>query len=1121
MLGFVVRRLRGRVPLAAAVLLAVLITTSVLTALVAFNSSVGEAGLRQALQGPGHARTTVAVTGEHGRDQRTKDEAALAAYRQKLFGDLPVHTDSLTRSRSYSLPPAPGNAADGTAAGGSAGTAPAQAPGAPAPTSQAPTSQAPGTQTTGAQLDLTVLADLDRARVQLLAGAWPGAATGPVQSAAPEAAVPQSLLRRLGLTEQALPAEVRLVDRSDSKPLTVRITGVYRATDPAAPYWRIDPVGGHEIEVGGFTTYGPMMVDQSAFSTAGLMQSGRGWSLDADFSGTDRATAQAVGDRARGLSEDLRSTASLGVKTELSDIMRELSDSMVVARSTLLIGALQLAVLAAAALLLVVHLIAARQESENEMLAARGASAFRLGSFTALESLLLALPAAVFAPLLTPFLVRALAGLGSSHQVTLETGISWSLWPVAVVCAFTCILLATVPSVVRGVGAALRRRAGRRQAVVSGIARNGGDLAVLALAALAYQQLDQYGGGLSPDSTGRLDVDLLLVATPTLALCAGTLVVLRLLPLVARLGAGAAARGRGLGPAMVGWQLARRPGRATGPVLLLVMAVATGVLALGQHATWTSSQRDQAAFTTAGGLRISGSHNAPMGQGGRYGSLPGGDRIVPVVRDEQPLQNGTGQLLAVDAATFGERVPVRSDLLGGKTGPEVFGTLAAPAPAGIALPGRPLRIDADVTVNQTVQTASYGSPVHPEVRLLLRDRFGLVHKVPFGELPLNGDARSSIRLGALVDAPVGSVAAPLSVVGATVAFGDRSEGEVTVRSLAVSETADGPSTAVPVPAGTGWSLKPPPPRNGGTATPPVAALASEAATADSLFTVRYHSARGIGESVRAVLTPTGTPLPAAVNGVATRDYLKAVGASVGDTLQMPFSGVVVPVKVTGVVEAVPVVGRQALVLDLGTVARALAVQDRNLPSRIEWWLPATGPGDRAPAEAAAALRGAPGSQDLALYDEVAEGLLGDPVGAAPQSALMAIAIVTAVLAAIGFAAAVAGSAHERSRDSALLLALGAPRKQVTRTVAAENAVLVGLGGIVGLALGALLVRLIVPFVVLTPAARRPVPEALVELPFGQALLFAAAIAVVPLLSAFLIGRRRRDVASRLRHVEEM
>ncbi|MEV7028066.1 ABC transporter permease, partial [Kitasatospora sp. NPDC093558] len=123
-------------------------------------------------------------------------------------------------------------------------------------------------------------------------------------------------------------------------------------------------------------------------------------------------------------------------------------------------------------------------------------------------------------------------------------------------------------------------------------------------------------------------------------------------------------------------------------------------------------------------------------------------------------------------------------------------------------------------------------------------------------------------------------------------------------------------------------------------------------------------------------------------------------------------------------------------------------------------------------------------------------------------------------AAIGFAAAVAASARERSRDSALLLALGTPRKHVTRTAAAEQTLLVALGSAVGLGLGTLLVHLIVPLVVLTPAARRPMPEAVIELPAGQALLLAAAIALVPLLSAFLTGRRRRDVAARLRHVEE-
>ncbi|MFJ2863282.1 FtsX-like permease family protein [Kitasatospora sp. NPDC087314] len=1096
MLGFVVRRLRGRLPLAAAVLLTVLVTTAVLTALVTFNSGVGQAGLRQALQGPGHARTAVVVTAEHGLDQRQKDEEALASYRQKLFGDLPVHTDSLLRSRSYGLPGGDAAAA-GAPAGGQSGTA---------------------------RADLTVLADLDRTRVGLVSGAWPGAVTGPVRSAAPQVAVPQTMLARLGLTGRALPADVQLTDRLDGAPLTVRVTGTYRAVDPFAAYWHIDPVGGHEVEIRGFTTYGPMMVDQSAFAAGGLLQSSRGWLLDADFAGVDQHTAEAIGGRAQPLADGLRNTSSLAASTELQDVVHELTSSLMVARSTLLIGALQLAVLATAALLLVVRLISTRQERENELLAARGASGTRLGGFTALESVLLALPAAVFAPLLTPFLVRVLAGLGRTHQVALDTRLSWTLWPVAVVCALLCIALASLPSLLRGAGAALRRRAGRRQAVVSGVARNGGDLAVLALAVLAYQQLDQYGGGLSTDSSGRLGVDPLLVATPTLALCAGTLVVLRLLPLVARLGARVAARGRGLGPAMVGWQLARQPARATGPVLLLVMAVATGVLALGQHATWTASQYDQASFDTAGGLRISASHTALMGQSGRYGALPGGDRLIPVDREDQVLPNGNGQVLAVDTAALADRVPFRDDLLGGVDRAKAFGTLAQPAPtgakAGVTLPGRPLRIDADLVIRQVFDGNDPHPPVPspPEVTLLLRDRFGYVHKAPFTALPVSGEQRASAPLSTLVDAPVGSVAAPLTLVGATVSFSDRVVGEVTVGRLGVSDSADGPATDVPVPAGLSWkgdavdgpALKP-------GAAPPVTVQA-EPADDGRLFTVDYVSSR---VPLRAVLGIVGAEVPSVVTGVATRDYLKLVGASVGDVVRVPFAGAVVQVRITGAVRAVPATGRDALVVDLATTARLLAAQGRTLPSRTEWWLPATGPGDRAPAELAAALRAAPGSQDVQLYDEVAEGMLSDPVGAAPQNALMAIALVTALLAAIGFVAAVAGSAHERARDAALLLALGAPRKQVTRTVAAEQALLVGLGGTAGLALGALLVHLIVPFVVLTPAARPPMPEALVELPLGRALLFAAAIAVAPLLSAFLTGRRRRDVANRLRHVEEM
>ncbi|MGY0459552.1 FtsX-like permease family protein [Kitasatospora sp. cg17-2] len=1143
MLGFVMRRLRGRLPLATAALLTVLITTAVLTALVAFQRTVGEIGQRQALQGAGHPRTTVVVNSEHGLDRRAKDDAAVADYARELFGDLPAETRGLSRSRSYGLPTGPAGGAQAAPTGKQAGTPAAPAGAVPtaagaasaAPAASAVPSAAPAD--TGAQPgatrpdDLTLLAALDRRYVQLLAGDWPAAAApgapGPVQ-----AAVPRAVLTRLGLTAEALPAEVRLTDRYGGPPLVVRVTGAYRANDPADLYWRLDPVQGREILSGGFTTYGPLLVDDTAFGapgTPGLPQNGRSWLIDADFTGVGTAAVDAVRDRVTPAGDALNRNAGLIARTELPALLKELDSGAMVARSTLLIGALQLIVLASAALLLVVHLIASRQQSENALLAARGASGARLGGYTAVEATLLALPAALLAPLLTPPLLRVLGGFGPLRHVPLDTSLHWTLWPVSIACALGCVLLAAVPALLRGAGTAVLRRAGRRQALAAGAARSGADLALLGLAVLAYQQLSQYSGGLSPDADGRLGLDPVLVATPTLALGAGTLLVLRLLPLVARLGARLAARGRGLGPALVGWQLARRPAQASGPVLLLVLGVSTGVLALGQHDTWNASQQDQASFATAGGLRIHGAHTAAIGQGSRFGALPGGDRIIPVGRQEQSLPDGShGQVLALDAAAFAERVPIRSDLLDGQDPKSLFTPLAAgtagTAPTGVPLPGKPQRIDVDLTYTPGPRPAASGddsfgpapAPRAPEAWLLLRDGHDLSFVAPVTGVPAAGDARATVDLAALTDGGLSSVSAPLSVIGLTLSLGPKDTGELTIRSLAAADRAGDPGVPATVPAGLGWTT------SGDAAERPVGVDVVPGTSDDRrLLSVRYGVGSDALNNRRAVITPAEAKPPAAIAGVATRGYLTATGSAVGATVRVPFGLTTVPVRITGEVASLPVVGDNAVLVDLGTVGRTLAAGGRETPAPAEWWLPATGPDDRTPAEAAAALRAAPGTPGLQLRDEVAADLLGDPLSAAPQNALAAIAVVTTVLAAIGFGAAGAAAAGQRSRDSALLLALGAPRRRLVRTAAAEQAVLVGLGSVVGLALGALIVHLIVPLVVLTPAARRPVPEALVALPLGTAALLAVAISAVPLLSALLGGRRRRDVAQRLRHLEEM
>lgn len=214
----------------------------------------------------------------------------------------------------------------------------------------------------------------------------------------------------------------------------------------------------------------------------------------------------------------------------------------------------------------------------------------------------------------------------------------------------------------------------------------------------------------------------------------------------------------------------------------------------------------------------------------------------------------------------------------------------------------------------------------------------------------------------------------------------------------------------------------------------------------------------------------------------------------------------------------------ALIADLATVDQVTSAARQPPLQPTEWWLPGDSPDDPIPGQAAAALRSSASGAEFQAATELATDLRTDPLGAAPQSALLALSAVAATLAAIGFAAGAAGAAGERAGEFAVLRALGTPQRRLARTTAAEQGILIALGLGVGTALGALLVQLVVPLVVLTPAAHRPVPDVLVRLPLGQVALLLLAVAALPALitvRAVLRPTRAADTAARLRFTEEM
>jgi putative ABC transport system permease protein len=124
--------------------------------------------------------------------------------------------------------------------------------------------------------------------------------------------------------------------------------------------------------------------------------------------------------------------------------------------------------------------------------------------------------------------------------------------------------------------------------------------------------------------------------------------------------------------------------------------------------------------------------------------------------------------------------------------------------------------------------------------------------------------------------------------------------------------------------------------------------------------------------------------------------------------------------------------------------------------------------------------------------------------------LLLVTALVVVVSAIGILVSMIGSSLERSRDVAIMRALGARRSHVLLTVLIEAVLLAGVGGLVGWALGHLLVAAIGPLVTTNAGvsvgifSAEPAAELLL-VPFLMVLAILAAL--LPAIAAY-----RTDVA---------
>ena len=707
------RRIRSSGLLLAGVALTVFITTAAVTAVAAFGAQVLPQGAnRQLARSPGVSMTVIGLVGAR---QAAADTAVIRAQADAALGGARYQLNSALWSDPLTI-----TAPDGLASSGAEAAAPTQ---------------------------LT-------AHAALIAGRWPaargrGGPGGPGGPGEPvETALPLPVASRLRVSPGAVLA-VR--DSNTGARTRLRVTGVYRQEDPAAPYWNLDAIWTCGASaVGCFTAGGPMVVAPGAFGSGapgapgGFGVDQASWVMVPDSGAIPPADFGAVASRVTTTETFLQQYAPLGglvVNGQLPADLTSAAGELTAARSLLAIGALLLLLPAAGALVLAGRLLAVRREEEHALLAARGATRWAMAGPALAESLLtagVAAVAGVFAGTRAADLL-ARAGLLHGDGLTLA-GIPGDAWWLAAVVLLLTAATVTYPVLRVPAPGATRVRRGR-QAMLAGAAEAGFDVALLALAGLAVWQLHDY-----TPSAGA-GVDPVVAVAPALALAAVSLIPIRLLPLASKGLNWVAAASKRIGTAMASWEISRLPVRRAGPVLLTVLAVATSTLALASYASWRQSARDQAAFTTGADLRVDTPSPVGLAAVPSITRAPGVAAAMPAVSADL----GTGSLLALDARTAGATVLLRPDLA-----PVPETTLwrmltPAGAAAGVPLPGRParLRLTAQAVppsgVPEPPRSAAAGAyPAFAEVA----DSLGDVFALPAGSLPPDGrDHTLTVPLG--------------------------------------------------------------------------------------------------------------------------------------------------------------------------------------------------------------------------------------------------------------------------------------------------------------------------------------------------------------------------------------
>jgi uncharacterized membrane protein len=998
----------------------------------------------------------------------------------------------------------------------------------------------------------------------LVEGDWPGESGSPSEPI--QVVVVDAVARELRL---GVGDELSLVSHSGDQavPVPARLVGTFTIDAPDDPYWNGDQrlLTGIE-ENGSYRTFGPFLTTRNdLLQHAGVTALHLQWRADPSFQRLTLDAAVQLRTRLEALPVRLQTVIgrAFAVTTGLAAILREAERSLLVSRTGVLLLMAQLAILAAYAIILTASLLVDHRRIDTALLRSRGAGPPQVALLALAEGLLLAIPAVLAAPWLAVKvldLLNVVGPLADAHlhivpQVTLDGYVA------AGVAGIACVALLVLPATLAARGFAEEQGGLSRQETRTFGQRMGLDIALLAVTGIALWQLRLYGAPLTTTVRGSLGLDPLLVAAPAIAMMAGGVVALRILPLLAQAAESAVSRGRDLVASLGSRQLARRPLRYTRSGLLLMLAMSMGVFALSYTATWATSQRDQAAYQSGADVRVlpdSSANGLPAWALPRaYAGLAGIAKASPVERIPDGILFAgatSADLLALDADTAAGIVLFRGDE-SARPLSEMMQSLrqGRPTPrlATMSDGATYLRIVVRLDIGSISQVefdpnTGEGSfkPLDPgallDVRVrasaIVRDAGGLLYSVTSSAVPPVGPETAVVlplepapgRVSGAAGKTKAQLDGPLEVAGLGVDLwlpesSAMTNGAVQVATVSVGDTPEGPWSEVSLAPVDGWSSRM---AQQGTSLPdePVDQKPEPVFQLNGDVPHDYIFGNGSGglpakiSFLPASIASMGDAVPVIVN----RAFLAATASAAGDTISVTVDGALRRLLISGVVESFPTTdpARPLLVIDEPTLGLLRLQGSGSTTSPDEWWITTTG-GD---AEGLTGmLRSSPfDSADVLTVVDRTRSLSTDPVALGIIGALTLGFMATGLFAVVGLTVSAAVSARQRRTEFALLRAIGLSGRQLSGSLWLENGSLVLVSLLAGTCLGLLIGWLVLPFVTVTQQAMAPMPPVVVHVPWDRILLLDVASAVALGVAVVVIGGvlRRLGVGAALRMGED-